>query len=120
MIMKACVQLDPVYDLKDPPHAGLEPGTAKCTELRGFSQTENFYFKDCLPNLFHGFGNKYFNKISLNNLLYFHNYLHKFWENAWVFDKYAMKRILQIKMQIIGFLMASNNIDFNHMCHVIK
>ena len=28
-------------------------------------------FKDCLPYLFHSFRNKYFNKISLGNMLYF-------------------------------------------------
>ena len=28
--------------------------------------------KDVLSDLFHGFRNKYFNKISLENLLYFH------------------------------------------------
>ena len=30
-------------------------------------------FKDYLPHLFHGFRNKYFNKISLDNMLYFHS-----------------------------------------------
>ena len=30
-------------------------------------------FKDCLPNLFHGFRNKYFNNFSLDKMLYFHN-----------------------------------------------
>ena len=30
-------------------------------------------FKDCLPHLFHGFRNKYFNKILLDNMLYLHN-----------------------------------------------
>ena len=30
-----------------------------------------------------------------------------------------MKNNLQNKMQITLFLMASNNIDFDHMCHVI-
>ena len=29
--------------------------------------------KDNLPHLFHDFRNKYFNKISLDNMLYFHN-----------------------------------------------
>ena len=29
--------------------------------------------KDCLPYLFHGFRNKYFNKISLDNMLFFQN-----------------------------------------------
>ena len=28
--------------------------------------------KDYLPHLFHGFRNKYFNKISFDNMLYFH------------------------------------------------
>ena len=32
-------------------------------------------FKDGLPYLFHSFRNKYFNKISLGNLLYFQNKL---------------------------------------------
>ena len=30
-------------------------------------------FKDCLPHLFHGFRNRHFNKISLDNILYCHN-----------------------------------------------
>ena len=30
-----------------------------------------------------------------------------------------MKNNLQNKMQIIYFLMASKNIDFDHVCHVI-
>ena len=33
------------------------------------------YVKDGLPDLFHSFRNKYFNKISLGNLLYFQNKL---------------------------------------------
>ena len=32
-------------------------------------------FKDGLPYLFHSFRNKYFNKISLGNMLYFQNKL---------------------------------------------
>ena len=35
------------------------------------------------------------------------------------FDKYAMKNNLQNKMQIIYFLVATKNIEFDHMCHVI-
>ena len=35
-------------------------------------------FKDCLPRLFHGFRNRHFNKISLDNMLYCHNKLYKF------------------------------------------
>ena len=34
--------------------------------------------KDCLRYLFLGFRNKYFNKISLENLLYFQKILYKF------------------------------------------
>ena len=34
-----------------------------------------FPFKDGLPYLFHSFRNKYFNKISLGNMLYFQNKL---------------------------------------------
>ena len=34
--------------------------------------------KDCVPYLFHGFRNKCFNKISLDNMLYFQNKLYKF------------------------------------------
>ena len=37
-----------------------------------------FFVKDCLPYLFPGFRNKYFNKISLDNMLYFQNKLYKF------------------------------------------
>ena len=33
----------------------------------------SWYFKDDLPYLLHGFRNKYFDKISLGNMLYFHN-----------------------------------------------
>ena len=40
------------------------------------SLTRNF--KDCLPYLFHSFRNKYFNKVSLGNILYFQNKLYKF------------------------------------------
>ena len=42
-----------------------------------------------------------------------------FQENAVFFDKYAMKNNLQNKMQIIYFLVATKNIDFDHVCHVI-
>ena len=35
------------------------------------------------------------------------------------FDKYAMKNNLQNTMQITLFLMASKNINFDHMCPVI-
>ena len=38
----------------------------------------NIFIKDCLPYLFHGFRNKCFNKISLDNMLYFQNKLYKF------------------------------------------
>ena len=62
-----------------------------------FSRAVRF-LKDCLPYLFHSFRNKYFNKISLGNMLYFQNILYKFWENAWFSDKYAMKDNLQNKM----------------------
>ena len=39
---------------------------------------ETKYLKDGLPHLFHSFRNKYFNKISLGNMLYFQNKLLKF------------------------------------------
>ena len=42
-----------------------------------------------------------------------------FSENAWCFDKYAMKNNLQNKTQIAYFLIARKNIDLNHVCHVI-
>ena len=35
------------------------------------------------------------------------------------FDKYAMKNNLQTKMQIIYFPVATKNIDFDHVRHVI-
>ena len=57
-----------------------------------------YFIKDCLPYLFHGFRNKYFNKISLDNMLYFRNKLHKFWEIECFFDKFTMKNNLQNKM----------------------
>ena len=56
------------------------------------------FFKDCLPYLFHGFRNKYLNKISLDSMLYFQNKLHKFEKLHFFFDKYAMKNNLQNKM----------------------
>ena len=37
--------------------------------------TESGSIKDGLPYLFHSFRNKYFNKISLGNMLYFQNKL---------------------------------------------
>ena len=36
------------------------------------------WLKDCLPYLFHNFRNKYFNKISLDNMLYVQNKLYRF------------------------------------------
>ena len=36
---------------------------------------EMSFLKDGLPYLFHSFRNKYFNKISLGNMLYFQNKL---------------------------------------------
>ena len=65
---------------------------------------------DRLPHLFHGFRNKYFNKISFGNMLYFHNYLYMFCRNAWFFDIYAMKNNHQNNMQLTYFFLASNNI----------
>ena len=56
--------------------------------------------KDCLLHEFNGFRNNCLNKISLDNMLYFHNKLYKFWENAWFFDKYAMKNNLQNKSKL--------------------
>ena len=35
-----------------------------------------------------------------------------------VFNKSAMKNNLQNKMQITFFLMTSNDIDIDHVCHV--
>ena len=52
-------------------------------------------------------------------MLYFQNKLKKILENAWFSDKYAMKNNLQNKMQISFFLVATKNIEFNHVCHVI-
>ena len=46
-------------------------GNAKSHMSTGFVP----YFKDGLPYLFHSFRNKYFNKISLGNMLYFQNKL---------------------------------------------
>ena len=36
-----------------------------------------------------------------------------------IFDKCAMKNNVQHKMQIAFFLMASKNVEFDHMCRVI-
>ena len=52
-------------------------------------------------------------------MLYLHNLLYKFWEDAWFFDKYEMKNNLQNKTQITHFLIANKTIDFNHLCQVI-
>ena len=41
-------------------------------------QIYHTFLKDCLPYLFHGFRNKYFNNISLDSMLYFQNELYKF------------------------------------------
>ena len=35
-----------------------------------------------------------------------------------VLDRYAIKNDLQNKMQITYSLMASKNIDFDHVCHM--
>ena len=51
-------------------------------------------------------------------MLYFHNQLYTFLETVWFFDIYAMKNNLQNKIQITFFLMASNNIGYDHVCHV--
>ena len=56
------------------------------------------FFKDCLPYLFHSFRNKYFNNISLGNMLYFQNKLYKLLGNGRFSDKYAMKNNRQNKM----------------------
>ena len=45
-----------------------------------FSDVYEINVKDYLP----GFRNKYFNKISLDSMLYFHNLLYMFGENAWL------------------------------------
>ena len=45
-------------------------------ELGNYNTTVRI--KDDLPDLFHGFTNKYFNKVSLDNVLYFQNKLYKF------------------------------------------
>ena len=52
-------------------------------------------------------------------MLYVQNKLYRFWENAWLSDKYAMKNNLQNNMEITCFLMTSKSIDFDHVCHVI-
>ena len=38
-----------------------------------FSMETGALFKDCLPRLLHGLRNKYFNIISLENMLFSHN-----------------------------------------------
>ena len=44
-----------------------------CQDIRILDKIHNKrYLKDCLPHLFHGFRNKYFNRISFDNNLYFH------------------------------------------------
>ena len=71
-------------------------GISPASDLSSSNNAKNL-LTDCLPYLFHGFRNKYFNKISLDNMLYFQNKLYKFQENTWFFDKYAMKNNLQDK-----------------------
>ena len=51
-------------------------------------------------------------------MLFFHNQLYQILKTPWFFDKYAMENNLQNKMQINFFLMASDNFDFDHVCHV--
>ena len=47
----------------------------KCKKIEFHEKCEENTFKDGLPYLFHSFRNKYFNKISLGNMLYFQNKL---------------------------------------------
>ena len=56
--------------------------------------------KDCLPYLFHGFRNKHFIKISLDNMLYFQNKLYKFWETACFSINMQWKIIFRIKCKL--------------------
>ena len=73
-----------------------------------------------LPHLFHGFRNKYFNKILFGNMLYFHQLtVHVLKKKSWFFDINEMKNNLQNNMQITYFYLASKNIDFDHVSHVI-
>ena len=51
-------------------------GTEEIHAFGKYSQPN--HIKDCLPYLFHSFRNKYFNKISLGNMLYFQNKLYKY------------------------------------------
>ena len=81
-----------------------------CAQCRYFNN-----IKEYLPHLFYGFRNKYFDEISLDNMLYMYHY----WENAWFFHKYAKKNSLQNKTQISYFLMASKNTYFDHVCHAV-
>ena len=41
--------------------------------VRLYETSTNDFVKDGRPHLFHGFRNKYFNKISLDNMLYTHS-----------------------------------------------
>ena len=58
-----------ILTLRDPQ---FEATGVKCKKDRHCARA---LFKDGLPYLFHSFRNKYFNKISLGNMLYFQNKL---------------------------------------------
>ena len=66
--------LDEILNLIESVSEGFFP-TLLYTEPK---RRKNISLKDGLPYLFHSFRNKYFNKISLGNLLYFQNKLQKF------------------------------------------
>ena len=54
------------------PHRG---NSNEYTQYTIFNMNKKNILKDGLPYLFHSFRNKYFDKISLGNLLYFQNKL---------------------------------------------
>ena len=51
----------------------LQVGFSSSVDQGKFKPCNKKYFKDCLPHLSHGFRNGHFNKISLDNMFYFHN-----------------------------------------------
>ena len=56
--------------------------------------------KDSLPYLFHSFRNKYFNKISLANMLYFQNNLYKYKKMHGYLINMQWKIIFRIKCKL--------------------
>ena len=64
--------------------------------------------KECLSHIFYGYISKYFNKVSLGHILYFHNWRYKF----------EKMHDFSINMQWIKCKIPSKNNDFDQVCNV--